>query len=612
MKTKNVLEKTKYPTPFETIITIDIETGSNGELLDIGLYDGYVFMYFSEWETLFEYLMDLPPKKYRIAAHNGFGFDYVTFISSLLTNMSRWGLTEKDITFLSSEALIIALVIQRGKRTLTFIDTLRFFPGSSLNKLAKDFLREEKDDVPDNYISRMEMYKKKHPKKYYAYLRKDCVLLHAIYTAFRKQLNDEFHMGELGLSSGSTALKCFRATMDDIIFACPKQYQHIADESLRGGYTQYIGDGLHEKHEYHNVNGYDVISMYPSIMRIIPVPTAPPLLSNNIDDYFDQNMREYLPGFYLTEFDDDISRVPFLYDVEKTEPVFSGTGILSHYDLAYLRARDIPHTVFEGVYYPFYDLPFTSFVDRLMAQRLRAKKDGETAKATALKIILNSLYGKFAQGYKREIIAITKDHDWYAREVQTRCARNQPIVQYFSNGDITLYGYETEGTSFSNRFIGAMVTSFARLKLGTVLNSLPGIYCDTDSIFTQSVLPDFLLGETAGKFEQTCQGAIMVCLGKKSYRLEETIKFKGIPKTCLSFDDIEMLRNGDTVKVAYRTPTALKTALKKGVVNPNKFEEKTRTVKRGRSLDESHSLRKNKPFWSNRHLKNFLEKYGLI
>ena len=144
-----------------------------------------------------------------------------------------------------------------------------------LNNLAKDFLHETKDDVPEDYISRMDRYKARYPKKYYAYLKQDCLLLHKIYTVFRAELNNLFPIGELGLSSGSTALKCFRTTMEDIIFACPFKYQNIADEALRGGFTQYIGDGEHDHHEYRRVSGYDIISMYPSLMKYVPVPTAP-------------------------------------------------------------------------------------------------------------------------------------------------------------------------------------------------------------------------------------------------------------------------------------------------------------------------------------------------
>lgn len=597
-------------TPYETIIAIDIETSSKGELLDIGVYSENAYYTFDNWESFFNSLLSFNANC-RVIAHNGFGFDFIGFAQWFLKNRKNYDITDDDITFLSSESLLIAMIIETKMAKYTFLDTMRFFPGQSLQKLAESFLGESKDDVPDDYISRMEDYKRDFPKEYYDYLRQDCALLYRIYVEFRNEINNFTEIGEIGMSSGSTAMKSFRRWLSTDypktrIFACPQEWQGIADHALRGGLTLYIGDGNHTHHKYEKVYHYDVISMYPSVMRYVPVPASPMLHTDKVIKDFSC----YRPGWYLCNYKQTKGRIPILFTIDSEFPQWEGTAILSHFELLFLEQYG-SYEVIEGIVYDEYLFPFKKYFDTLLDLRMTAKRDKQSAKAHALKILANSLYGKFGQRASREIIAITSDRDYYETELQALLRDNDDsgVTEYAVSEDYIIYGVESLSTSFSNRFIGAMVTSLARLKLGIIFNTVHTIYCDTDSIFTQDLLDDSFIGKNPGDFEHDEESpATMICLGKKSYQYGHDIKFKGIPAKKLNSDDMEALRFDFDKQVEYKSPTAWRTAMKNNVERPNEFLPKSRRVVRGKSLAETGLLRTDGELFDVNEVKEFLQR----
>lgn len=597
-------------TPYETIIAIDIETSSKGDLLDIGVYSENDYYTFDNWESFFNSLLSFNANC-RVIAHNGFGFDFIGFAQWFLKNRKNYDITDDDITFLSSESLLIAMIIETKMAKYTFLDTMRFFPGQSLQKLAESFLGESKEDVPDDFISRMEEYKLLFRDKYYAYLKKDCEVLYRIYGEFRAEINSFTAIGEIGMSSGSTAMKSFRKWLSTDypktrIFACPQEWQGIADHALRGGLTLYIGDGQHTHHKYEKVYHYDVISMYPSVMRFVPVPSSPMFHTDKLVKDFDN----YRPGWYLCNFRQTKGRVPILYSIESENPVWEGTGILSHFELQFLDLFG-DYEIIEGIVYDEFLFPFQKYFDSLLELRMEAKHNKQSAKAHALKILANSLYGKFGQRASREIIAITSDKDFYETELQALLRDNDDsgVTEYAVSDDYIIYGVESLSTSFSNRFIGAMVTSLARLKLGVIFNTVHTIYCDTDSIFSQDILDSSFLGANPGDFEHDDESpATMICLGKKSYQYGHDIKFKGIPAKKLNSDDMEALRFDFDKQVEYKSPTAWRTAMKNNVERPNEFLPKSRRVVRGKSLAETGLLNQDGQLFDVNEAKEFLQR----
>jgi hypothetical protein len=603
----------KNPYEYDNVIALDIETASDGSLLDIGLYTGGAYHTVDSWHKCLKILFKLTGD-WRVCAHNGFGFDYIGLIQYLADNLGKYGIEDKDVTFLSSEALLISVIIRKQNLKLTFIDTTRFFPGMSLEKLGQSMFGIGKHDVPDDMKSKMELFKKQFPSRYFAYLKQDCELLYNVYTIFRDKVNEFVNIGELGLSSGSTSMRAFRRWLhsdnaDMMIFSAPKEYMGAAEECLRGGLTLYIGDGAQEKlHHYPSVNAYDVISMYPSIQRYIPVPTSP--MSGVSDIVVDMDGR-VRPGWYLVKFEQLKGRVPILHDIDRKidHPVWEGTGLLSYFEIEFLRKYGKIHEVYDGIVYNDYAYPFADFMNEGLNRRLDAKAKKEDALVLAIKILLNSLYGKFAQSPTIEQVAISSNIDWYDSmlEAELHAYNETRVIEYYYNNGVVLYGVPSESTGFSNRFIGGMITSLARLKLGMVYNTVHPIYCDTDSIFTQDELHSSFLGNKAGCFEVKALNQNMICLGKKSYQYGDDITWKGIPKKALTSQDIELLSGGESKRVEYTSPTAFKTAMRQKIKRPNEFLGRHRTVKAAKSLRMRNLVKEKNSLFSAKNVQSFLD-----
>lgn len=616
MSMKNLVT-IKNPREYDNVLTLDIETGSEGELLDVGLYGINFYAVYQDWQSLFEVVMQLQGN-WRIPAHNGFGFDYITLVQWIVKHYKDYGLKDEDVTFLSSEYLLMAIILRTPQGKVTFIDTMRFFPGMSLEVIGQSMFGKGKRNIPDEYKSRMDEYKRLYRDLYYQYLRQDCELLFNIYTQFREKINEFVNIGELGLSSGSTAMRAFRRWLHDVddemfIFSAPKELLGAAEECLRGGLTLYIGDGVEvevEKHKYLDTNVYDVISMYPSIQRYIPVPTGPMKQVDNIIIDADGHVR---PGWYLCDFKQMKGRIPILFDMDRKidHPVWEGTGLLSYFEIEFLKEFGKVTKVYDGVVFENYAYPFKDFMDQGLKMRLDAKAKQLHALALAIKIILNSLYGKFAQSPIIEQVAITSDMDWYASALEAVINSNgvEEIVEYFYDQDVVLYGTPSVSTSFSNRFIGGLITSLARLKLGLVYNTVYSIYCDTDSIFTQDTLDSRFIGKEAGDFELKSSNQELLCLGKKSYRLGDEVTWKGVPKKSIESKHIDEIARGEIVDIPYFRPTAFKTAMKMKKSNPNKFEERHRRIKASKSLKMQGLIDTKKSLLKPQTVQCFLDKF---
>jgi DNA polymerase family B len=607
------------------IIALDIETSSKGKLLDIGCYTEHTYNTFDGWKKFFIWLFEMietREESVRIIAHNGFGFDFVNMLPWLLEHTDDLNLHPDDILIFSSETLVVGGVIKYNGYSIELFDTLRLFSAISLDNLAKDFLGVGKNEIPERYKSKMEVYKRIAPKKYYAYLKRDCEALYRIYEQFRTEINSIEKIGELGYSSGSTAFRAFRSYLGRIkpklmIYSLPDEFIDAGEEAMRGGFTSYIGDGYESfgssvgtfKGEYYDVWSYDVISMYPHAMMYTPIPTCEPEHTKKIKLTDDGDV---WPGYYLVDYQQETGRMPIFKPLKvykDDEPQWKGTALLSSEEVQWLRENGTVK-VLEGIYYPEYEQPFRAFIDRMLKNRMLAKSLGQSAKAWAYKILVNSLYGKFAQRATKQIIAITGNRDWYYNELLA--ARKGEYTEFY-NGSVYMYGTEVTTNDFSNRLIGAMVTARARLKLGLVMNTVHAVYGDTDSIYTQDQLDKRFVGNEVGQFElKHPTPEKMVCLGKKLYVYGEEKHAKGVPNKSVEIRDFYRMAMGEKVRIEYKTPTALKTALKNKVQYPNEFTEKHRDLHAFPSMRDKGLIHTKAKTLKTGDVYAFLLKYHLI
>jgi hypothetical protein len=172
--------------------------------------------------------------------------------------------------------------------------------------------------------------------------------------------------------------------------------------------------------------------------------------------------------------------------------------------------------------------PFDSFVEALWGLR-KSYMATDPFRATLVKLILNSLYGRFGlnpdKGLNR-LILCDRNTDWSKLEGYSTA---------FCQGEVVAYGPvpQTRQPSYVNTLFAGQVSSQARLCL---LSALEGqgedlIYCDTDSVMTRGALP--VSDELGGWKQQMADGSADL-LGPKEYVLhnhafDARYVVKGVP-----------------------------------------------------------------------------------
>jgi len=187
---------------------------------------------------------------------------------------------------------------------------------------------------------------------------------------------------------------------------------------------------------------------------------------------------------------------------------------------------------------------FDDYVLSLYSLREEYKKSGDSARDLLVKILLNSLYGKFGQ---REHIG-WELADEYERDVMLREATgverfdevyDDEFVEYLQVGD-TLYRAlihdDTSPSANSVMSIAGYITTMARSILWSamaqILDSGGNIYyCDTDSIFSSIQLPDSMVSQTElgkWKLEEIIPKGEAEFIAPKHYRISDKWTIKGV------------------------------------------------------------------------------------
>lgn len=230
--------------------------------------------------------------------------------------------------------------------------------------------------------------------------------------------------------------------------------------------------------KFRNVRCYDINSLYPSVMRkAYPDPRSSMVL-NHVSR---EAILKYEGITYIEGYIPPMYASPLPY--RKAEgglifPTGNIKGYHSHIEIreALNQGMQLKRTG-EGVIYTKTINLFKEFVEDKYETRLQQKAKGDPLQLMT-KIIMNSLYGKFAFNYSDttqfvHIDQIKKDD---LLNIEREIGENYFLVHRSSKPPL-----------YSFPIFSAYATSYARLELYKYLND-PDIqpyicYCDTDSIF---------------------------------------------------------------------------------------------------------------------------------
>lgn len=317
----------------------------------------------------------------------------------------------------------------------------------------------------------------------------------------------------------------------------------LSRSAYLGGRNECFAHGFFDGPIYY----LDINSMYPSVMKRHPYPCE--LIG------FDRRRPE---ATFLKYFEGHatVSRVklrieeslyPRVIDKRLCFPIGTFWADLAGPEL--MHAVEAGHVIaWESVAIYKQAEIFTEFIDDLYNVRLGYKDAGNAVYTYFIKIMMNSLYGKFGQrGMVWEESGRTEEQaskSWVEYDVVTgrikHCRQLAGLVQIKSE--------EGEARE-SFPAIAAYVTSYARLRLANLMSAVGmdnALYCDTDGVFVteegynrvRTQLSDKYLG--APKLERTAEYVIL--RGLKDYDLGGEVKVKGVRKTAHWLTDAEVLQ----------------------------------------------------------------------
>lgn len=513
----------------------------------------------------------------RIYAHNGGGWDWLSFLEWLLESEYRNDCIIDVVPAMSK--LVVAKIVVKNRHTIFLCDSLQLLR-SDLDSLGKTILGEGKSYKGD--LLPHQLFQSQ-PQLFDTYVRRDTELLLFILERCLALLRDNVAKIDcFAVTIASTALKVFRSMIDEEIeIPLREEERDFLRKGYRGGRVECFRNEV-----FPRIRVYDVNSLYPFAMRSIDVP-----VSGRTRWAFSNDTT--LPGCYEIEWKQYDRTIPPIL-------MFSGNGCYEGCGVFYTpelhaMARIDPRSkirVIKGLVFPDMGNPFREYVDKLYRLR-QTDKNGPLS--LLCKYLLNSLYGKFGQRSTRKTIIVKSKFDG-PTEYTDFIRKNRPIELDREKG--IWICQSRKFCPFEHVGIAGMITSKARSVLyegilAAIRNGGRVVYCDTDSVHTTGELPPSMVGDSLGLFKHEFSGSGVYC-GKKLYALRdakgnEKIRAKGVSVggnngAVLCYDDMVSIVNGKKIRCHFKQSATLLQVMKgltKACVigNMDGTANRTRTLK---------------------------------
>lgn len=225
----------------------------------------------------------------------------------------------------------------------------------------------------------------------------------------------------------------------------------------------------------------------------------------------------------------------------------SDIKILQHYDFAELK-------------------DFSNYINYFWDKRLEYKEAGDKHGSDFAKLMMNSLYGKFASDVSRykENFLVPKD-EFYSEFIDTELTDTDSWHE-FREWVLVSRDQDTSKKKYFNLATAASITGFNRAKLWRAITECERpLYCDTDSITAVSFDTDksVTLGSELGEWEIEHEYDRVAICGKKLYafhtrgeKMNKKSSWKIASKgSRLEFADILKVAAGETVNWKSIAPT---------------------------------------------------------
>ena len=549
--------------------TADFETNVNEKdcrvwawaVCEIGNVD--TFTYGNDIETFINWCMN-KKYNYKIWFHN-LKFDGEYIFSYLLKNgytyiENKKERRDKTFTCLISSmgqfySIEIFFTVKKTKvNKVTIYDSLKLL-NMSVDTIAKQF------DLP---IRKLEIDYKEFREIGHELTTEEVDYIRNDVEIMARALNIMFDLGLTKMTIGSCALHNYKTMVrnfNDYYPLLPIELDTDIRKSYKGGFT-YLNP-IYKDKEVKNGIVLDVNSLYPSVMKNAYLPFGKPL-------YFSGKYKKsFLYPLYIQRiacrFELKEGKIPTIQ--LKNNPSYNPTEYLSssNGEIIDLTLTNIDLELFlenYNIYDEYYDGGwefkqtrglFNNYIDIWSNNKINAKKEGNKALYMVSKLMLNSLYGKFAKNPHNR--------------------GKYPFIN--ENGEVSYHlGALEEGKGLYIP-IGAFITSYAREKTIRTSQAIRDytlnkynkdyyIYSDTDSIHMLELpeeelksfvdIDDYILGywKLESKFKRG-KFIRQKCYIEEDLEGKINVTVAGLPKRLGKYVNFENFKTGFTLLASDET-----------------------------------------------------------
>lgn len=477
-----------------------------------GFFDGESFESFRGEECIDDLMLHMLQPRYlgwHIYAHNGGRFDFLHILPWLAHEGIKLGYKFCAIPAGKSGGIQILDVWKeqgdskkKRKGTWRFLDSIKLIP-LGLDKASKTLGVPGKDKLPLDTHEESFLWEK--------YNERDCKALWDVLTRFRTLVEDRLG-GEIGITAPSTAMKTFRKRYLKEELPRSRSVHDFIFPAYCGGRVEVfkrLGKGLHY---------YDINSSYPAVM-CEPMPVGPAIEWNgNFPKVFSDSGR-YV-GFVECDVDipaDDLPVLPLKRDGKLLFPAGKFRGVWDWCELELVKEHIVK--IYRSVWFESKPILKEMVLD-LYPYRDKSLPGYEDGLSFVVKLLLNSLYGKFGQKPERRKVVLWDEN--LPKGAEPVDGTPDSFVWYI-NEDVE--------ACYIMPQIAAHVTALARVRLYKymLLAGKDLAYCDTDSIITSALIPNSTkLGELKDEYPGiTFEGEF---LAPKLYMLKAS---KCLEKDCV-------------------------------------------------------------------------------
>ena len=378
--------------------------------------------------------------------------------------------TKKFSTLIADNGAWYVIEVALSTRChIKFIDSLKLLP-FSVDKIAKDFGFEEqklKIDYSDYTINEHTV----------EYVYHDVIIVAKALSEIKSQGIDK-------LTIASSAYHYYKGLSGRLF---NQYFPRLTDEMLtdyrkayRGGRSQV--NPLHARKILNDVKRFDINSMYPHIMRNLPLPYGLPVPINKRHTY-----------------DFELYKVNISFNLKVGHlPTLLKKGGMTLDDTYYICTEDVEEIYISSLDYDLlekhYDITYVEFVEmwgfncavglfkKYVDYWYDMKVNNKGAKRVIAKLMLNSLYGKFG--------------------TKPKCDSKKPVL---SEDGLEFERIEDTGFKAYYLPLAIAITSWAHVLIDDAICATGYdnfVYCDTDSVHTLGTLPEEMISQDKlGKFK---------------------------------------------------------------------------------------------------------------